>query len=119
LINTRKIGADGEQMAAEFLKKTGFEILERNVFLGKIGEIDIVAKETSSNTLVFVEVKYVRAKKDAFGSPEFKCGRRKMSQILKLARMYIYQRKLSGNPVRIDVVAIDNEGIRHYKNCSM
>ncbi|MDR0304108.1 MAG: YraN family protein [Chitinispirillales bacterium] len=118
-MNTRKIGADGEQMAADFLKKNGFEILERNVFLGKRGEIDIVAKELSSNTLVFVEVKYNRVKKGAFGSPEFRCDRRKMLQIYELVRLYMYRKKLSGIPIRIDVIAIDNEGIRHYKNCLM
>jgi putative endonuclease len=118
-MNTRKIGADGEQTAADFLKKNGFEILERNVFFGKRGEIDIIARETSSNTIVFVEVKYNRVKNCVFGPPEFRCNAKKMSQILKLVKLYIYRKKLYGIPIRIDVIAIDNEEIRHYKNCSM
>jgi putative endonuclease len=118
-MNTRKIGAYGEQKAVDFLKENGFEILERNVFFGKRGEIDIIAKEPSNNTVVFVEVKYNRAKNSAFGSPEFRCNTQKMSQIIKLVELYMYRKKLYSTPVRIDVIAIDSDGIRHYKNCSM
>ena len=115
-MNTRKIGDDGEQIAVDFLQKNGFEIIERNVRFGKIGEIDVVAKEISSATVVFIEVKYNRVKKSAFGAPEFRCNAKKMAQIAKLAKIYIYQKRLRQVPVRIDAIAIDADGIRHYKN---
>ena len=50
------IGAIGEQIAVNYLKKQGFEILNTN-YLKKWGEIDIVARETSK--IRFVEVKTV------------------------------------------------------------
>jgi hypothetical protein len=36
-----------------------------------------------------------------------------------LANLYIHQKKLYGKAVRIDLIAIDDDGIRHFKNCSM
>jgi putative endonuclease len=52
----RKLGDIGENIACEFLRRRGFEIVERN-YLRKWGEIDIVAKK--SGLMHFVEVKSV------------------------------------------------------------
>lgn len=52
----RKIGDIGENIACEFLKKHGFEILDRN-YLKKWGELDIVARY--ADTIRFIEVKSV------------------------------------------------------------
>ncbi len=54
----------GENAAAEFLKKKGYVILERNFRKG-YGEIDIIA--VKKGTLVFVEVK--TRSSDKFGTP--------------------------------------------------
>jgi len=43
----RKIGDRGENIACRFLKKKGFEIIERN-YWKKWGEIDIVARKKQS-----------------------------------------------------------------------
>ncbi|MBP6881278.1 MAG: YraN family protein [Candidatus Pacebacteria bacterium] len=51
-----KIGAYGEEIAENYLKKQGFEIIETN-YLKKWGEIDIVARGTRG--IRFVEVKTV------------------------------------------------------------
>ena len=55
-----KIGAYGEEIAANYLKKLGHVVLDTN-YLKKWGEIDIVSRETINNkaTLHFVEVKTV------------------------------------------------------------
>jgi len=52
----RKLGDLGENIACDFLKRRGFEVLERN-YLRKWGEIDIIAKK--SGLVHFVEVKSV------------------------------------------------------------
>ena len=52
----RKIGDLGENIACDFLKKRGFEVIERN-YLRKWGEIDIVARK--ANVIRFIEVKSV------------------------------------------------------------
>ena len=51
-----QIGAFGEEIAATFLKKKGFAVLETN-YLKKWGEIDIVAR--GINKISFIEVKTV------------------------------------------------------------
>ncbi len=51
-----KTGAYGEEIAARYLRKQGFTVLELN-YLKKWGEIDIVARET--NKIHFIEVKTV------------------------------------------------------------
>lgn len=53
-------GAWGEDIAANFLRRVGFEILDRNsrpAWGDRRLEIDIVAVEKKTNTLVFFEVK--------------------------------------------------------------
>jgi len=53
-------GEWGEAMAVDYLRRHGFEILERNVHPVARDlrlEIDIIAWERESDTLVFVEVK--------------------------------------------------------------
>jgi putative endonuclease len=50
------IGKRGEDLAVRFLKRRGFEVLDRN-YWKKWGEIDIVARK--SNSIHFVEVKTV------------------------------------------------------------
>ena len=51
-----KIGAYGEEIASNWLKKRGFSVLATN-YLKKWGEIDIVARGT--NKIHFIEVKTV------------------------------------------------------------
>jgi putative endonuclease len=118
-MNTRKIGTDGESKAVDFLQKNGYLIIERNVHFGKIGEIDIVAADPKDGATVFVEVKYNRNDSSSFGAPEFRFNVSKIRQLTKLAQMYIRKKNLYGKPVRIDAIAIDPNGIRHYKNCGM
>ncbi|OHA92288.1 MAG: hypothetical protein A3J09_02290 [Candidatus Zambryskibacteria bacterium RIFCSPLOWO2_02_FULL_51_21] len=50
----RRLGDIGENIACDFLKSRGFEIIERN-YLRKWGEIDIVAKK--ADMYRFIEVK--------------------------------------------------------------
>lgn len=52
--NSRKTGDVGEQAAAEFLKRSGYEILKRN-YTVRGGEIDIIARK--NGVTAFVEVK--------------------------------------------------------------
>ena len=56
-MSTHSLGNGYEQKAAEFLRREGYEILERN-FRCRQGEIDLIARE--GVYLVFVEVKYRR-----------------------------------------------------------
>ncbi len=54
---TQKIGEYGEKLCVAYLKKSGFEILDRN-YTQNFGEIDIVAKK--DKVLHFIEVKSIQ-----------------------------------------------------------
>ena len=101
--DTEKIttGKEGEKIAAVYLKKNGYEIIEIN-FRCPIGEIDIVAKE--KNDLVFVEVK--TRKSIELGYPEQAVGMRKQKKMSQLALWYMQKRKIADTNARFDVVAI-------------
>ena len=53
--DTRKTGQVGEDLAAEYLVKKGYKILERNRHFSRACEVDIIALD--KKTLVFAEVK--------------------------------------------------------------
>ena len=51
-----ELGKTGEQLAAEYLKTKGFEVLETN-WRFKQYELDLIVKMPNRDTIVFVEVK--------------------------------------------------------------
>ena len=101
--DTKKIitGREGEKIAAAFLKKNGYRIIEIN-FRCPIGEIDIIAKEKKD--LVFVEVK--TRKSIDLGYPEQAVGMRKQKKMSQLALWYLQKRKITDTNARFDVVAV-------------
>jgi putative endonuclease len=118
---TNKVGNEGEEMAVELLTSKGYEIIERNYRYGK-GEIDIIAKDTRNNFLVFVEVKSRRNLE--FGEPEYSVTKNKIRQVKKIAEAYLYENEISEINCRFDVVAILFRSkikpiINHYENAFM
>ena len=105
-----KRGSEYEEIACEFLKGLGYEILERNYFC-RSGEIDIVAMD--GNILVFVEVKGGRT--DEFGHPLERFDNRKLSRIITCAYRFIEERGLR-SPFRIDLVVVFRREVQHYRN---
>jgi putative endonuclease len=93
-------GNKAEALAADFLRKKGYEILEQNYTHGK-GEIDIIALK--EEWLVFVEV---RARSEiSHGFPEQTISKNKASLIIKTAENYVYQHDWHGK-IRFDIIAI-------------
>ena len=95
------LGKEGEDIAAEFLIKKNFNILERNYRYGH-GEIDIIAED--GETLVFVEVKTRNTLE--FGHPEISVTKGKLNQIKKIAEAYLFEKEIDDKECRLDVVAI-------------
>lgn len=111
-MNKRSLGTTWEEQAAEFLKREGCDILERN-FRGKRGEIDLIVRD--GRYLVFVEVKY-RKNADC-GLPEEAVDYRKQRIISRAAQEYLLKKRLpETTPCRFDVVAVCGKEIRHIKN---
>ncbi|OHE24734.1 MAG: YraN family protein [Syntrophobacterales bacterium RBG_19FT_COMBO_59_10] len=96
------LGREGEDRAAQFLKKQGYKILERNYSTPQ-GEIDLIALHRGE--VVFVEVK--TRTNDAYGAPELAVNPRKQKRMVKAALGYIKYKKLHQVPCRFDVVAIN------------
>ncbi len=97
----RQLGRTGENLAAKFLQKKGFRILERN-FHAHGGEIDIVAVE--GNFLVFVEVKTAYGAEAA--PPVFRVTPQKQRRLGKAAQAYCVTRDVHEHDIRFDVVTV-------------
>lgn len=111
-MDNKSLGSRGEEAAALYLKRHGYEILERN-FRVPAGEIDIVAG--IGNILVFAEVKTRRSGK--CGQPAQAVDYRKQQKIIMAAKWYLRQRHLEECPCRFDVLEVYAHGetchIRH------
>jgi putative endonuclease len=108
------LGREGENLAARFLTKQGYRILERN-YRTRSGEIDLVALHNGA--VVFVEVKTRTS--DAFGAPELAVNPRKQQRMVKAALGYLKYKKLHQVPCRFDVVAIttaSEQEVEHIQN---
>jgi putative endonuclease len=115
-VNKRKRGSLGEEIACDYLIKNGMTVIEKNYRYGH-GEIDIICKD--NDTVVFVEVKYRRSLK--YGEPEFAITKNKQRQIRKIAEAYLYEKKITDQPCRIDVITIVHEAgkepaLTHYRD---
>lgn len=98
----KEIGAIGEKLAADYLKKRGYKIIQRN-FRCREGEIDIIAQK--GECLVFVEV---RTKRNiAFGTPEESVTLAKREKLISLANTYLQSYDNPPLSWRIDVVAVE------------
>ncbi len=106
-----QIGAYGEIIAAAYLRRHGFEILDTN-YLRKWGEIDIVARETG--VIRFIEVKTVsyETRKDLDNAiscgtwrPEENVHKTKISRLNRAIESWIVEHGYSGG-WEIDVIAI-------------
>lgn len=98
----QQFGKRSERLAAEYLGRSGYRILETN-YRSALGEIDIIAMEKGS--IVFVEVKARSSSR--FGSPKGAVTRAKQRKISMTALDYLKRSGQTNVSARFDVVAID------------
>lgn len=107
--STKQTGATGEQVAANFLKNKGLEIVEMNFKNDsgrRLGEIDIIARDKTSDELVFVEVKTRDFQKYQTTLPEENITRSKLRKISRAAENYLRQKQLRDAAYRFDAVSV-------------
>lgn len=92
----------GEKLAAEFIGKRGYVILQTN-YRCLEGEMDIVARQ--EDCLVFVEVRAKRGRE--FGSPEESITPVKMEKLRRVAAHYRQTHDDIPDSWRIDFVAVE------------
>ncbi len=103
-MNNRKIGSRYEDMAADYIKSQGLQIIEKN-FYSKFGEIDIIAIDLKQNMIIFYEVKF--RKNERYGSPFEAVDYRKQQKIRKTAQYFLVtHRQYAEYQVRFDVIGI-------------
>ena len=111
------IGQAAENVAADFLRAQGLDILERN-YLRRMGELDIVARDR--DVLVIAEVR--TRSSDRYGGAAASVDPRKQQRLIRTASQLLQQRKdLAQLRVRFDVVVVSEmeagcgrvEWIRH------
>lgn len=102
----QKLGKLGEDLAARYLEKHGYRILERN-FKKRYGELDIIALERNKETaeLVFVEVK-TRIGRN-FGLPEEAVTPWKLREVVKTSQFYKMLHPELPDNLRVDVIGIE------------
>lgn len=95
-----ELGRQGEEIAANFLVKKGYQIVARNYTFKKL-ELDIIAKKDGK--LIVVEVKTRNS--DYLAGPEITVTKTKQKSIIKAANFYIQENDLDLE-TQFDIVSI-------------
>ena len=102
----RRLGAKGEQLAAQHLEARGCEVIARN-FRTRFGELDLVARD--ARFLIFCEVKTRIVRGTNPLGPFASIGSRKQRQVRAIAREWLAQGLLHGPrpaEIRFDAIGI-------------
>jgi putative endonuclease len=116
-----ELGRRGESLAADYLRRCGWRIRERNYEVD-IGEIDLIAERSIAfdgadvREIAFVEVKTRRGGPE---TPEMTIGAHKRRTIARVARIYLDRDWAGPTTSRFDVITVDLEGeppdLCHYR----
>ena len=101
-LSPQMLGREGERIAASYLRRRGWEVVERN-WVCPFGEADIIAID--DDTYVLIEVKTRTVASERYVSyPELAVGPAKQQRYRKIAECYMSE---NGLPyVRFDIVAV-------------
>ena len=105
-MSTTDIGRFGEKVAARFLKKNGYKILETNKHQSH-NELDIIA--SNKELLLFVEVKTRSVAPDlysAYGTPASAVDKRKQARTVQAAQHYLLEHPEEQKQPRMDVIEV-------------
>ena len=108
------LGWRGERLAARYLRRRGYVILESRA-RDRTGEADLICLRGSA--LIFVEVKTRRDQRH--GMAEWAVDRTKRRRLILFAERYVMKHELGDWRIRYDVVGIDwrpggRPSLRHY-----
>lgn len=109
------LGQRGEDAAAAYLQRAGYEIVERN-WRCQAGEVDIVALDDGAVVLCEVKTRRTTAK----GTPDDAVTPAKRRRYERLAAAYVQATGLDGTELRFDVISIlviteDRALLRHHR----
>lgn len=125
----RKFGDRAEDIVVKYVKQRGWKVLDRN-FQKPWGEIDIVARESSSRlplrgstTVLFIEVKAQNGGTSPYFRPEDHFNTKKKERLIKTCYSYLMDNGYREDvDYRIDLAAVEVDErsrvahVRYYKN---
>lgn len=103
-------GFHSEDLAADYLKSLGFEIICRN-FHSKFGEIDIIAKK--DNMYHFIEVKSTSKDYETI----YRVTQKKIYKIIKTINFYMLKFGINSD-YQIDLICVENGEFKFLENIS-
>ena len=110
-VHKKLLGAKGEKLVANYLKKQGYKVLAQN-YRTPFGEADIIAKD--GEEIAFIEVKTRTT--DSYGMPSEAVGKDKQRRYRQIAQCYWKQKGEEPN-ARFDVAEVWADGkIEYIKN---
>ena len=122
-MSTKTIGDRGEALAAAYLERKGYTILDRNYRFER-AEVDLIcflpaSQYEAGGELIFAEVKTRTGL--GYGRPEEAVTEAKQRHLIRAAEAYLYERKLDGAPCRFDVISVllqrgKQPEIEHFEN---
>ncbi|CAM4073838.1 YraN family protein [Mycobacterium senriense] len=98
-----QLGAMGEALAVDYLMRMGLRILQRN-WRCRYGELDIIARDDATSTVVFVEVKTRTG--DGYGGLAHAVTPRKVLRLRRLAGLWLAGQEQRCAAIRIDVIGV-------------
>ena len=117
----QEIGRWGENLAADFLEKRKYSIIERN-YRTLSGEIDLVALQDSGKEMVLVFVEVKTRTSESFGYPEQAITRKKWDNLLRTINDFQDNHPQYEYDWRVDVIAVQrlsvdqSPDIKHFEN---
>ena len=105
-------GAHGEELVARWYAERGYEVLDRNWRLSRVGELDLVlgrpAGRTGTRLVVFCEVKTRTS--TAFGHPFEAVSPAKLERVRRLGQAWLVEHGMRRARTRVDVAAVLGAG---------
>lgn len=107
-----RIGAEGEDVAMDYLREQGYTIVERNWRRGGHMELDIVAERDA--TLHFIEVK--TRSSEGWQSPEDAITPQKVRALVRAVNNYVSHNNVECE-VTLNLIAVENnpDGTREIR----
>lgn len=109
---SKEKGDLAEELSCKYLQNLGFEIIEKNFYAKKLGEIDIIAKK--DNIYHFCEVKSAQDYETAINN----LTKSKLSKLKRSINYYIQTKEI--NPTYcIDAIIVVDEEIEIIENITI
>jgi putative endonuclease len=118
------IGYLGETIASNYLINNDYRILKRNfcnIHGRRLGELDIVATDPTTDEIVFVEVKSLK-NNGCMTDPRENITRDKITKLEKIIAHFLKVYDLIGSPFRLDGIFVildiksKSADLKHIKN---